>query len=91
MNRIKDNKLAKAADRAFREIKVADDGNCFLRCLSFSLHGDENRHDDIRKNIVAFMTENSKDFLPYIDGSIEEHLRHMSFSDGRTESWATEA
>ena len=30
MDRIKDNKLKKAADSAFREIKVSGDGNCFF-------------------------------------------------------------
>ena len=91
MDRIKDNKLSKAAESTFREIKVKGDGNCFFRCLSFHLFGDENRHCDIRKNIVAFMTANIDDFIPYIDGSIQEHLENMSFSDGRSESWATEA
>ena len=43
------------------------------------------------KGIVTFITANSEDFSPYVGGSIQEHLRNMSFADGRRESWATEA
>ena len=91
MDRIKNKKLSKAEERIFREIKVKGDGNCFFRCLSFHIFGNESRHGDIRKEIVTFMTANSEDFSPYVDGSIQEHLRNMSFADGRRESWATEA
>lgn len=37
------------------------------------------------------MSCNIDEYRHLVDGDINDHLRHQSFTDGRTVSWATEA
>ena len=61
MKKIKDRKLNKQSETT-REIKVQGDGNCFYRCLGYHFYGDENKHADIRREVVGFIKDNSEKF-----------------------------
>ena len=90
MTKIKDKKLAKFSAQE-TEACVTGDGNCFYRCLSVYLYGDETKHERVRKDIVNFMSLNAEKFQEFADEPIGMHLLRQTYTDGRTESWATEA
>lgn len=90
LRKIKDGKLSKNYENT-KEVKVAGDGNCFYRCLSVYFHGEPSKHKEIRKDIVSFMNLNSQRFQQFTDKEIDVHLHDQTFTDGRVESWATEA
>ena len=48
-------------------------------------------HSSLRNDLVQYMSCNKGKYGHLIDGSIDDHIHNQSFSDGRTESWATEA
>lgn len=65
--------------------------NCFFRCLSREVYGDEEQHTKMRSEICEYMSAYGKVFECFVEGTMEEHLRHQRLTDGRIESWATEA
>ena len=71
--------------------EVKRDGNCFYRCLSKHLFDTEERHFEIRENIVKYIKLNKSQYEHYIDGNFEKHVQNQSHTDGRTSSWGTEA
>ena len=70
---------------------VLADGNCFYRCISKWLYGNEDRHLKIRKKIVSHMRANSEWYRSYIDGEIHDHFDRQENANGTTDLWATEA
>ena len=70
---------------------VMGDGNCFFRCLSIALHKHEEEHKKMRENVVQKMNEDKEFYKQLIDEDYQEHIDGMKHSDGRIESWATEA
>ena len=71
--------------------KVKSDGNCFYRCIALSLHGSQDRHAEIREAVVEHMRKNRDMYEMFIDSDFVAHLRDQTHTDGRVESWATEA
>ena len=72
-------------------IDVNGDGNCFFRCMSLALHDSENEHKEIRERVVRKMREDKEFYRAYISTDFEKHTEGMSNSNGRDETWATEA
>ena len=94
VQRVKDKKWQKLLgcdNTRFREVTVKPDGNCFYRCLSIYLYKDENHHEQVRNEIVEYMIDNRRHFQCFVDGQYDLHMRDQTYSDGRRESWATEA
>ena len=56
---------------------ILGDGNCMFRCLALIAYGDEMLHAKIRELLVDFISENRKDFYPYIDGNIVEYITRV--------------
>ena len=75
----------------YRVVGIERDGNCFFRCLSQLIHGTQMRHACLRRDLVQYMSCNKDLYCQLVDGSMEDHLHHLEFTDGRTLSWATEA
>ena len=40
---------------------------------------------------MQYMSCNKERYCHLVDGSMEAHLRNLTFTDGRVVSWATEA
>ena len=78
-------------NRVFKEYIVKGDGNCFYRCLSKYLYGEETKHIQIRNNIVNYMDQNRHLHSQYVDGNMEDHLLEQRSTDGHPSSYATEA
>ena len=100
LNCLKDKKfltLKKGSHRhssltsGYRVVGIERDGNCFFRCLSQLIHGTQMRHACLRRDLVQYMSCNKDLYCQLVDGSMEDHLHHLEFTDGRTLSWATEA
>ena len=70
--------------------QVLGDGNCYFRCISEALHGNQDKHVEIRKRVVQELTENKEKYEAYID-DYENHIDNMKHIDGRISSYATEA
>ena len=68
-------------------INVEGDGNCFFRCLSQALHRTQEKHSEVRADIVNTMRKDKAFYGPRIDGDFEVHLSNMS----KDRTWATEA
>ena len=70
---------------------VLADGNCFYRCISKWLYGNEDEHLEVRKKIVSHMRAYAECYRSYIDGDIHDHFDRQENANGTTDSWATEA
>ena len=53
---------------------MAGDGNCAFRCIAFLEHGEEDRHEDVRKEICDWMSS----ALDSLYGRLETRLRSGS-------------
>lgn len=71
--------------------KVLADGNCFYRCISKWLYRNEDGHIEIRKRLVSHMRENVEWYSSYIDGDVHDHFSRKEKTNGRKDSWVTEA
>ena len=69
---------------------VKKDGNCYFRCIALAIHDNENKHKEVRQNIVETMKMNKKVYQAYVE-NFDSHLENMMRSDGHTNTWATEA
>ena len=69
--------------------KVQGDGNCFFRCLSLFFHKTEEKHEEIRENIVKTIKRNSDTYKALVS-DFERHVSGMEKSDGSEASWATD-
>ena len=67
------------------------DGNCFFRCISVFFIGDEDKHEDIRRNVVETLKGNKDGYKHLVDGDFDTHIHNMSKATGSRNSWATEA
>ena len=90
----KPNDSAKAsssrkAPETIRDVK--GDGNCFFRCISVFFNGDEDKHEDIRRNVVETLRENKDRYKHLVDGDFDTHIQNMSKATGSRNSWATKA
>ena len=66
---------------------IVGDGNCYFRALSFILHKTQERHRDVRRNIVEFLERNQEKFQQFLlNGTFEEHVTQMR----REGVWATQ-
>ena len=65
-------KLLECDNTRFREVTVKPDGNCF--CLSIYLYKDENRHEQVRNEIVKYMIDNKNHFQCFVDGRYDLHM-----------------
>jgi hypothetical protein len=97
VEKIKDNKWIKLKKERQRqksgcdEVVVKGDGNCFYRCVSLYICGTEDNHSEVRRDINDFMIVNKEHFECLVDEPVDDHLRGQTATDGRYESWATEA
>ena len=67
------------------------DGNCFFRCISVFFNGDEDKHEDIRRNVVETLKGNKDGYKHLVDGDFDTHIHNMSKATGSKNSRATEA
>ena len=51
------------------EVQMQADGNCQFRALSFGLYGSEDRHAEVRANIVQHLRENSERYFQKLSRS----------------------
>ena len=72
-------------------IPTEKDGNCFFRCISKYLYNTEEKHEELRQNIVCKMNEDRTFYSSLVDEDLDTHLQNMKRSDGHTNTWATEA
>ena len=70
---------------------IGKDGNCFYRCLSQELYGDQHSHPYLRSTVVTGLETNEEKYGMYVDGNFLDHVENMKKTDGRVSSWATEA
>jgi len=61
-----------------------EDRNCMLRPLAFIVYGDEMLHNKI-EFLADFISENHKEFCPYIKGNIVEYIARVRL----TRVWGT--
>ena len=69
---------------------VERDGNCYFRCITLAIHGNENRHKEVKQKIVETMKMNKQVYQAYAE-YFDSHLENMVRSDGHSNTWATEA
>ena len=77
--------------RGFRVRKIIGDGHCFFRAISLEITGTQNHHLYLRKNICIEIEKNRNIYESYITGNFEKHIKNIRMTNGRSESWATEA
>ena len=66
---------------------VLPDGNCFFRSIAVYLHGDEEYHMSVRKELCAHMTMNQTNYSSLLfHNSIASHLKQMA----KPGTWATQ-
>jgi OTU domain-containing protein 3 len=53
------------AKHGFRMIDIEGDGNCLFRALSYHLHGTEDKHAELRLQIVQYMEEREEEFCNF--------------------------
>ena len=70
---------------------VKGGGNCFFRCISVFFSGDEDKHEDIRRNVVEILRESKDCYKHLVDGDFHTYIQNMSKATGSRNSWATEA
>ena len=70
--------------------QMKGDGNCYFRALSQAFQENQEYHKEIRNKIIEEIKSNKTRYIAYID-NYEEHIYNMQFTDGRKQSWATEA
>ena len=75
-----DDSAKETSSRKARETirDVKSDGNCFFRCISDFLNGDEDRHEDIRRNVVETLRDNKDRYKYLVDGDFDTHIQSMS-------------
>lgn len=66
---------------------MSSDGNCFFRCISQELTGEQTYHDKLRAKVCSFMEQHKDKFEAYVDTSFTKHMRKMK----RDGTWATHA
>ena len=66
---------------------MGSDGNCFFRCISQELTGEQTYHDKLRSKVCTFMEQHRDKFEAYVDTSFSKHIRKMK----RDGTWATHA
>lgn len=49
----------------FRMIDIEGDGNCLFRALSYHLYGTEDKHAELRLQIVQYMEEREEEFCNF--------------------------
>ena len=53
-------------------VQVSVDGNCLFRGIAYHLHeGDDSYYDDVRQQIVDYMSEEDKGFRVYFEDAEE--------------------
>ena len=73
-------------------MSIKRDGNCLFRTLSQALYGNQDEHKSIREEIGQEVENNKDKYGQYIDTDrVENHIANMKFTDGRTQSYGTEA
>ena len=85
------NQLIKEDHGKFRVHKVQGDGNCLFRSLAVGIYGDEEKHKQVRNDIVQFIVQNRDRYEPYIDGCFNTHINKMSKHVGGSDIWGTDA
>ena len=72
------------ASSKFKIIQIKGDGNCFFRCIAYYIYNDENKYEEVRKNICYFMKANiskySDEIQSYYNGNIntiEKNFHNM--------------
>ncbi|CAC5399356.1 unnamed protein product [Mytilus coruscus] len=74
-----------------QNIDIIKDGNCFFRCISKYLFDTQERHEDIRHQILTTISTNKNFYTKFIDGDFDTHINNISKTNGHCSSWATEA
>ena len=64
------------------------DGNCLFRSLSLAIHETEEKHAEIRKQIVERLRNQKNKFKPYVDSEQYENYLEVMSKDGE---WGTQA
>ena len=67
-------------DENFRRKRIAMDGNCLYRAITYCLYENEDKHHELREQIYKYAIENKKYCLPLfkqIEGnkSYDEHIK----------------
>ena len=55
---VKNALIEETTKERFRKINIKDDGNCLFRCFSKNLYGTEERHAEVRKEVVTYTVVN---------------------------------
>ena len=65
---------------------VEADGNCFFRALADQRYGDESRHAEVRRRVVARVEARREAFAPFVedDETFDEYVERMA----RDGEWA---
>ena len=71
-------------------VPMLPDGNCFYRCISYKIFGEQNFHSEIRKNVAQELNQNKNFYREFVEGSYDTYLENMKKSDGSVDSWASE-
>ena len=72
-------------------IRVKGDGNCLFRAVSQAVHNNQDHHAELRKQTVSHISQHRDRYGAYVDTEMDKHLDNMSHTDGRIESYGTDA
>lgn len=61
----------------YRLIRIAGDGNCFYRCISYDLHGTQEYYQDIKDDISTELKLDQEEYSPFTTVPFDEYLEHF--------------
>ena len=70
-----------------KHMDISKDGNCFFRCVSQFMYNTQNRHLDVRQQIMSTIIDNKEYYSELIEGNFQTHVDNVS----SPKAWATEA
>ena len=67
----------------WKMVKITGDGNCFYRCISYHIYGNEEHHKEIRNRVIDHLELEKGKYQCYIDGNVYSHIQEQRCTDGR--------
>ncbi len=65
--------LARLTPAAAHEVLCIGDGNCFFRAVSLQVFGTQDRHPEVRRDVVAYMRANPTTVVEWMSEDIQFH------------------
>lgn len=62
-------------ERGFTIKAMGEDGACLFRAVADHVYGDQNMHDEVRKNCMNYMNKNADYFKNYVTEDFEEYVK----------------